>query len=68
LAAGNTSLEDSTVRVPLRERKGALAEAVRRLDAVGVAADDLAVVSPTLNDVFLRLTGHGAEPDEEPES
>jgi ABC-2 type transport system ATP-binding protein len=66
LAAGNASLEDSTVRVPLRERKGALAEAVRRLDAVGVAADDLAVVSPTLNDVFLRLTGHGAEPDEEP--
>jgi ABC-2 type transport system ATP-binding protein len=65
LAAGNASLEDSTVRVPLRERKGALAEAVRRLDAVGVAADDLAVVSPTLNDVFLRLTGHGAEPDEE---
>ena len=65
LTAGNASLEDSTVRLPLLERKGAVAEAVRRLDAAGVAADDLVVVSPTLDDVFLRLTGHGAEPDEE---
>jgi len=67
LSAGSPSLEDSTVRVPLRERKGAIAEAVRRLDATGVAVDDLVVVSPTLDDVFLRLTGHGAEPDEEAE-
>ena len=55
------SLQDSTVRVPLRERRGAIAEAVRRLDAAGVAVDDLVVVSPTLDDVFLQLTGHGAE-------
>jgi ABC-2 type transport system ATP-binding protein len=65
LAAGSPSLEDSTVRLPLAERKGAIAEAVRRLDATGVAVDDLVVVSPTLDDVFLRLTGHGAETEEE---
>ena len=47
--------------VPLRERKGAVAEAVRRLDSAGVGVDDLVVVSPTLDDVFLQLTGHGAE-------
>jgi ABC-2 type transport system ATP-binding protein len=65
LASGNASLEDSTVRLPLLERKGAVAAAVRQLDAAGIAAEDLVVVSPTLDDVFLRLTGHGAESDEE---
>jgi ABC-2 type transport system ATP-binding protein len=65
LAAGSPSLVDSTVRLPLRERKGAIAEAVRRLDATGVAVDDLVVLSPTLDDVFLQLTGHGAESEDE---
>ena len=44
-----------------RERKGAIADAVRRLDEAGVAIDDIAILSPTLDDVFLQLTGHGAE-------
>jgi ABC-2 type transport system ATP-binding protein len=65
LACASTSLQDSTVRVPLRERKGAIADAVRRLDAAGVEADDLVVLTPTLDDVFLELTGHGAESEEE---
>ncbi len=65
LACASPSLQDSTVRVPLRERKGAIADAVRRLDAAGVAVDDLVVLTPTLDDVFLQLTGHGAEDKEE---
>jgi ABC-2 type transport system ATP-binding protein len=65
LACASPSLQDSTVRVPLRERKGAVADAVRRLDAAGVEVDDLVVLSPTLDDVFLQLTGHGAEDEEE---
>jgi ABC-2 type transport system ATP-binding protein len=65
LACANPSLQDSTVRVPLRERRGAIPDAVRRLDAAGVAVDDLAVLSPTLDDVFLQLTGHAAEDEEE---
>jgi ABC-2 type transport system ATP-binding protein len=64
LACASPSLNDSTVRVPLRERKGAIAEAVRRLDSAGVGVDDIDVLSPTLDDVFLQLTGHGAEQDE----
>jgi ABC-2 type transport system ATP-binding protein len=67
LAAGSPSLQDSIVRLPLRDRKGAIAEAVRRLDSAGVAVDDLVVVSPTLDDVFLQLTGHGAEAEDEGE-
>jgi ABC-2 type transport system ATP-binding protein len=65
LGCASPSLQDSTVRVPLRERKGAITDAVRRLDAAGVAVDDLVVLSPTLDDVFLQLTGHGAEDEEE---
>ena len=57
-------VEDGAVRVPLRERQGAIASAVRQLDDAGVAIDDIAVVTPTLDDVFLQLTGHAAEEQE----
>jgi ABC-2 type transport system ATP-binding protein len=42
----------------------ALIEAVRRLDAAGVTTDGLAVRRPSLDDVFLALTGHAAEQDD----
>jgi ABC-2 type transport system ATP-binding protein len=38
-----------------------IAEVVRRLDGAGISLSDLALRRPTLNDVFLRLTGHTAE-------
>jgi ABC-2 type transport system ATP-binding protein len=66
LADGSPSLENSTVRLPIRMRTGAIAEAVRRLDGAGIPIDDLAVRSPTLDDVFLQLTGHAAEAEDEP--
>jgi ABC-2 type transport system ATP-binding protein len=66
MADGSPFLEDGALRVPLRSRHGAIAEAVRRLDAAGVGIDDIAVRSPTLDDVFLALTGHAAEQDDEP--
>ncbi|MBV9208736.1 MAG: daunorubicin/doxorubicin resistance ABC transporter ATP-binding protein DrrA, partial [Actinobacteria bacterium] len=43
----------------------ALIEAVRRLDGAGVATRGLALRRPSLDDVFLALTGHAAE-DEQP--
>ena len=49
------------IGVPLRRRKGAIAEAVRRLDGAGVAIEDIAMRRPTLDDVFISLTGHAAE-------
>jgi ABC-2 type transport system ATP-binding protein len=58
-------VEDGSVRVRLADRQGAIAEAVRHLDDAGVAIDDIAIVTPTLDDVFLQLTGHGAEAGEE---
>jgi ABC-2 type transport system ATP-binding protein len=59
--------EDGFVRVSPRERRGAIAEAIRRLDDAGVGIADVAVRRPTLDDVFLQLTGHAAEEREEAE-
>jgi ABC-2 type transport system ATP-binding protein len=61
IADGSPFTEDGTLRVPLRRRAGAIAEAVRRLDHEGIGIDDIALRSPTLDDVFLTLTGHVAE-------
>jgi ABC-2 type transport system ATP-binding protein len=55
--------EDRAVRVAVRKRSGAIAEAVRRLDDAGVGIDDIALRRPTLDDVFVALTGHAAEPE-----
>jgi ABC-2 type transport system ATP-binding protein len=41
-----------------------LTEALRRLDAAGVALHDVALRRPTLDDVFLTLTGHRTEVDD----
>jgi ABC-2 type transport system ATP-binding protein len=42
----------------------ALVEAVRGLDAAGVQTHGLALRRPSLDDVFLALTGHAAEEDD----
>ena len=38
-----------------------IVEAVHRLSEVGVGVDDIDIRRPTLDDVFLALTGHAAE-------
>jgi ABC-2 type transport system ATP-binding protein len=59
-------VEDGAVRVPVHRRSGAIAEAVRRLDGVGI--EDISLRRPTLDDVFLALTGHAAEEEPADES
>ncbi|MEX2195229.1 MAG: DUF4162 domain-containing protein [Thermoleophilaceae bacterium] len=68
LADERPALQDGNVCVPMRRRRGAIVEAVRRLDEARVGVDDIAVRRPTLDDVFISLTGHAAEAaeDEEP--
>ena len=61
LDCGTPVLEDGAVLVQLRDRDGAIAESVRRLDEAGLEIDDIALRRPTLDDVFLQLTGHAAE-------
>jgi ABC-2 type transport system ATP-binding protein len=53
--------DTDVVKVSVRERRGAIVEAVRRLSEAGVGVDDLALRRPTLDDVFLALTGHGTQ-------
>ena len=65
IASDQPYLENGTVRVPVAERRGTIADAVRRLDEAGIAIDDIAVSTPTLDDVFLTLTGHAAEQEAE---
>jgi ABC-2 type transport system ATP-binding protein len=67
IASERPSADNGTISVPLRERSGAIQQAVRRLDEAGITIDDISVRRPTLDDVFLRLTGHVAEQDEEAE-
>src|SRR5918998_1356110 len=59
--------EAREVSLPVREGASLLAEVVRRLDAAGLEISDLALRRPTLDDVFLALTGHvaEAEPDQD---
>jgi ABC-2 type transport system ATP-binding protein len=61
LADGERPHADGVLVIVPTLKSGTVAEAVRRLDAANVAIDDLATRRPTLDDVFLTLTGHAAE-------
>ena len=55
---------DSVARkilIPVSGGSKAIIEAVRRLDEANIMVDDIALRRPTLDDVFLTLTGHIAE-------
>jgi ABC-2 type transport system ATP-binding protein len=66
LAQDRPTVEGTTVHAPVRARVGIIPEAVRRLDGEGVGVVDISLRRPTLDDVFIALTGHAAE--EEPET
>ncbi|MFI5777063.1 ATP-binding cassette domain-containing protein [Nocardia sp. NPDC051570] len=46
------------VSIPAPDGAGTLAEALRRLDSAGVELADIALRRPSLDDVFLSITGH----------
>ena len=50
--------------VPVTQGSQLLAAVVRDLDAAQITVDDLALRRPTLDDVFLALTGRAAEEEE----
>ncbi len=57
------ALEDSIV-VYVREGRRAIARIVRVLDEAGVPVGEVTLAHPSLDDVFLRKTGHHIEPPE----
>ena len=63
----HADLETGVVSIGVGGRgSDALIDAVRALDAAGVATRGLALRRPSLDDVFLTLTGHAAEEEEQP--
>jgi ABC-2 type transport system ATP-binding protein len=61
LTAGEPHLNGLTMTVPVANGTGVVVDAVRRLDKAGVKVVDLIVRRPTLDDVFVTLTGRPAE-------
>jgi ABC-2 type transport system ATP-binding protein len=52
------------ITVPVTGGAKLLAEVIRELDAQGIEIDDIGLRRPTLDDVFISLTGHAAETPE----
>ncbi|MFF5985748.1 ATP-binding cassette domain-containing protein [Prauserella flavalba] len=61
VGSGEPTVDERSRRVEVLVDTGtkALVEALRRLDAQDVVVQDAALHRPTLDDVFLSLTGHG---------
>ncbi|WP_241562361.1 ATP-binding cassette domain-containing protein [Streptomyces hoynatensis] len=59
--APETDEEDCRVHAPVREGVAALTEVARALQEAGASVLDLGLRRPTLDEVFLRLTGQGAQ-------
>ncbi|MFM9586644.1 MULTISPECIES: daunorubicin resistance protein DrrA family ABC transporter ATP-binding protein [Streptomyces] len=64
---GGTTVEEHTRKLTVPVTGGAklLAEVIRELDTRGIEIDDIGLRRPTLDDVFLSLTGHLAEVKDE---
>ena len=68
MAQERPTVDGDVVCVAVRARDGVIVEAVKRLSDAGVGVADIALRRPTLDDVFLSLTGHAARDDSEPEA
>ena len=66
VSTGEVSIEDDRLSAPVSGGSTVLVDAIRALDAQDVAVTDLVLRRPTLDDVFLSLTGHTAEEDNSP--
>jgi len=62
MSAARPAVDGHVIQVVVRERRGSIVDAVTRLSQAGIAVEDLALRRPSLDDVFLELTGRPAEP------
>ena len=66
-ARARRTVEEHTRKLTVPVTGGAklLAEVIRELDTRGIEIDDIGLRRPTLDDVFISLTGHAAEAEDE---
>ena len=67
-ASGESTHSDGEVVSVTINDRSALGEVVRRLDDAGITVDDLSLRRPSLDEVFLAVTGHLAEGEGEVET
>ncbi len=67
IGAAQVNDRERRVTIPIEGGASDLVQFLQRLDTAGVAVSDVGLRRPTLDDVFLQLTGHAAEekPDED---
>jgi ABC-2 type transport system ATP-binding protein len=67
LGVGKAGLDEGrrTLLMPISGGAQVLTEALRVLDDAGIGIDDVGLRRPTLDDVFLSLTGRSAEDEEQ---
>jgi ABC-2 type transport system ATP-binding protein len=63
-ATANAFGGSNVLRLPAPDGAQSLVEAIRRLDAARIAPTDIGLHRPTLDDVFLSLTGRKASSDQ----
>lgn len=61
VSGAEAQVDDLQVSAPVSGGSTVLVDAIRALDARGVTVTDLQLRRPTLDDVFMTLTGHAAE-------
>jgi ABC-2 type transport system ATP-binding protein len=63
IGSGNVQIEDDRrkLSVPVGSVSGLMSFVIRELDGINIQVDDIALTRPTLDDVFLTLTGHTAD-------
>ena len=63
VGTGEAIVDEARILMPVSGGSTVLVDAVRVLDSEGIEVSDIVLRRPTLDDVFLSLTGHVAEED-----
>ncbi len=63
IAGEDPQLKGATLQIPAIRGVDTLTQVVRELDSGQIRPSNIGLRTPTLDDVFLALTGHFAEPD-----